>query len=32
MQKVFQIKDICPFFLLKLSKDEFYSFLDEEYY
>ena len=31
MQKVFQIKEICPFFLLKLSKDEFYNFLDEEY-
>lgn len=31
MQKVFQVKNICPFFLLKLYKDEFYNFLDEEY-
>ena len=31
MQKVFKVKNICPLFLLKLSKDEFYNFLDEEY-
>ncbi|RBQ27615.1 hypothetical protein [Arcobacter sp. CECT 9188] len=30
MKKIFEIKDICPFLLLRLSKEEFYNFLNEE--
>jgi len=31
MKKIFKIKNVCPFDLLRWERDEFYKRLDQEY-